>query len=434
MTPTNTAIASPAPAPLPTWTPVPTPAPNGIFVDPNRALGPISPLVFGSNYGPWVSLRPETLPLAEEMGVTLLRWPGGAWGDQNTVTPLQVDQFVALSQRLGAEPYIHVRFLGGAPKAAAELVRYANVENAYNIRFWSIGNEPSLFEAAGDGWNAEEFAAEWRDFAEAMKAVDPSILLLGPETHQFNGTPNVDPKDSVGNDWLRTFLAVNGDLVDVVTVHRYPFPNNAERSSAKPEELLAESEHWNELVRRLREVVRVETGRDLPVGITEFNSHWSNAAGGATTPDSFLSALWLGDVLARLIQERVEYANQFVLVSGTASGHGVLGPYAARPPYYVYSLYRQFGEEQLLASSSEPWINVVAARRADGALTVVLINRKGEDVTLPLTIEGMDSATTVEVILFDSAHNAESLGERTLEPSGEITLPAESITLLIVRQ
>lgn len=68
-----------------------------------------------------------------------------------------------------------------------------------------------------------------------------------------------------------------------------------------PEELLTGSPHWNQIVRNLREVVRNETGRDRPIGFTEFNSHWSNAAGGATMPDSFLSPLWLGDVLARQV-------------------------------------------------------------------------------------------------------------------------------------
>lgn len=407
------------------------PEPVGIVVDPSVDRGVISPYVFGSNYGPWVSLRPETLPLAEVMGVTMLRWPGGAWGDANTVTPLQVDQFVALARRLGAEPYIHVRFLDSTPEAAAELVRYANVEKGYNIRFWSIGNEPSLFEAAGDGWNAVEFAAAWRAFAEAMKAVDPSILLLGPEIHQFNGTPNVDPRDSAANDWLRTFLAANGDLVDVVTVHRYPFPNNAERTSATPEALLADSEQWNGLVRRLREVVRAETGRDLPVGITEFNSHWSNAAGGKTTSDSFLSALWLGDVLARLIQERVEYANQFVLASGVAQGHGIFEPYRPRPPYYVYLLYKQFGSQQVAATSDDPAVTAIAAQRDDGALTMMLINRSPKAITLPLTIAGLEAAVTGEVFLFDSTHNAESVGAQSLEPGGEITLSAESITLVV---
>ncbi len=411
----------------------PSPQKQGVFIDPTNEIGPISPFLFGSNYGPWVSLRPETLPLAEEMGVRHLRWPGGAWGDENTVTPLQVDQFVTLARRLGAEPYIHVRFPNSSPEQAAALVRYANVEKGYAIRFWSIGNEPSLYEAMGKGWNAEEFATAWRAFAEAMKAVDPTIQLLGPEIHQFTGAEDVDPKDSAGRDWLRTFLAVHGDLVDIVTVHRYPFPNNVERTSATPEDLLADSPRWNQIVRNLRAVVRNETGRDLPIGFTEFNSHWSNAAGGATTPDSFLSALWLGDVLARLIQERVDVADYFLLVSGMAQGHGALTPYAPRPAYYVYRLYRMFGDHQVAASSSESWVNAVAARRADGALTLLLINRKDEAIPLPLHVEGA-SSLRVDVYRFDDEHRAELVETAQLDLPAMIEAPARSMTLWVMQE
>jgi len=91
-------------------------------------------------------LRPETLPLAEAAGLTVLRYPGGEWGDQNDLKGYQIDQFVALARKMGAEPMIHVRLPGSTPEQAASLVRYANVEKGYNIKYWAIGNEPSLYQ------------------------------------------------------------------------------------------------------------------------------------------------------------------------------------------------------------------------------------------------------------------------------------------------
>ncbi len=410
--PTETPVpstATPAPTPLPTVTPIPTAVPNVLFVDAAQSLGPISPLVYGSNYGPWVPLRPETLPLAEASGITILRWPGGNWGDQNDVQPYQIDQLMTIARLIGAEGYIHVRFPNSTPEKAAALVKYANIDKDYQIRYWSIGNEPSLYENAGEPWDAESYAAEWRKFAEAMRAVDPTILLVGPEIHQFNGTPNVDPKDSRGRDWLRTFLSANADLVDIVSVHRYPFPNNAERTSAKPAEILAESENWNGLIRNLRAAVRESTGRDLPIAITEWNSHWTNAISGETTPDSFLSALWLGDVLGRLIQERVDLVNQFAIASGE-NGFGILGRFEARPAYAVYLLYKAFGQELLYASADAPGISLYAARRADGALTVIAINRTETETTLPLQLHGFTPSAPAETLRFDAEHRAESGG------------------------
>jgi len=421
--------------PLPTWTPIPTPAPGVLHVDASADLGTINPAVFGSNFGPWVALRPETLPLAETSGVTVLRFPGGAWGDQNDLQAYQIDQFVDLARRMGAEPYIHVRFLHSSPGVAAGIVQYANVVKGYNIRYWSIGNEPSLYEAEGEPWPAAEFAAEWRRFALSMRAVDPDILLVGPETHQFNGTPAVDPRDSTGADWLRTFLEVNGDLVDIVSVHRYPFPNNARRTSASPAELLANSAEWSQIPRNLRAAVREVTGRDLPIAITEFNSHWSNSISGATTPDSFLSALWLGDVLGRLLRERVELANQFLLASGGESGFGLLARTEPRPAFFVYQLYKQFGDSLVYSAAGAPGVSLYVARRtADNALTLMAINLNEEAVTLPLQLTGFTPAGDAQVWRFDAEHDAEQVEDQPLADGTEITLPPQSMTLFVVHE
>src|SRR5688500_1651900 len=58
---------SPAATLFPTSTAVPTPVPGTLFVDPGVDLGPISPLVHGTNYGPWVALPFQMLPDAQEL-------------------------------------------------------------------------------------------------------------------------------------------------------------------------------------------------------------------------------------------------------------------------------------------------------------------------------------------------------------------------------
>ena len=425
------ALASP-PVPLATWTPLPAVAVDGLFVDPAIDLGAISPLIFGTNYGPWVSLRPETLPLAYDSSLPLIRYPGGEWGDANKLQSYQIDQLVDLARKMDAEPYIHVRFRDSTPAEAAATVRYANLERGYAIQYWSIGNEPSLYEGRGLAWDAERFSHTWREFAAAMRAVDPSILLIGPEIHQWAGRSDVDPKDSVGRDWLRTFLQINGDIVDIVSIHRYPFPNNAERTPATADALRANAQEWTQIIRRLRDVIRSETGRDLPVAITEMNSHWSQAVSGAATPDSHLSAIWLGDVLGRLILERVDMVAHFLLVSGAESGFGILQRYGPRPAYYTYQMYKQFGDQLHFAATDDPLVTVYAASRADGAMTVLLINLKDEEVTKPLHIAGLADGTAANSVRFDQEHDAEADGTIVLGATTDITLSPESMTLLVI--
>ena len=85
------------------------------------------------------------LPQVYDSGVTILRFPAGAWGDHNNVTNLQIDQFIDFIHKVGAKAMFNVRLFGGTPEQAAEMVRYTNIERKYNIQYWAIGNEPTLY-------------------------------------------------------------------------------------------------------------------------------------------------------------------------------------------------------------------------------------------------------------------------------------------------
>ncbi|MBE3086105.1 MAG: hypothetical protein IMZ64_07805, partial [Bacteroidetes bacterium] len=54
------------------------PVPGGVFyIHPDITMGKISPLVYGVNHGPWAIITEKTLPLAQEAGITMIRFPGG---------------------------------------------------------------------------------------------------------------------------------------------------------------------------------------------------------------------------------------------------------------------------------------------------------------------------------------------------------------------
>src|SRR5215208_3795544 len=179
------ATVLPTPTLLATPTIIPTPLPDTLFVDPSVSLGPISPLVYGSNYGPWLVVSFDMLSAAYESGVTILRFPAGAWGDHNDVKAYHIDQFMDFANKTGVAAIFSVRLLGGTPEQAAELVRYTNLERKYNVQYWNIGNEPTLYngelKSKGETYDTDRFNQEWRTFAEAMKKVDPTIKLVGPE-------------------------------------------------------------------------------------------------------------------------------------------------------------------------------------------------------------------------------------------------------------
>ena len=188
-----------------------------------------------------------------DMGVKYLRYPGGEKSDlymfstppyeksQPTVSrtigledypgmfsddkgnlvydPLDFDEFMQICDSLKAEPVIVVaadRYLlpaekGKRPANREELIRhaagwvhYANIKKKYDIRYWMIGNE---------SWNknninstADIYAQDVIDFSKAMKAVDPSILII----------PNGD-----NEEFFKAVITKAGDYIDHLSVSNY---------------------------------------------------------------------------------------------------------------------------------------------------------------------------------------------------------------------
>jgi alpha-L-arabinofuranosidase len=348
---------------------------------------------------------------------------------------------MAFAQKVGATAMFHVRLLGGTPEQAAEMVRYTNIEKKYNVEYWAIGNEPTLFhdelKNRGESYDAKQFTQEWREFALAMKEVDPTIKFVGPEVHQFSyalaNTTNYDltvATDRQGRFWMDEFLRENGDLVDVVSIHRYPFPRTQVSGGPTIDELRQNVYEWDKIIVRLREKIHEHTGRDLPIAVTEFNSAYDKSVGSDATPDSHLNAIWLADVLGRMIKNGVFMANHWMLTSkGGYGGWGLVGNADVYPSYHVYQLYKKFGNELVYSSSDDSDLSIYAARREDGTLTVIVINLSLEEKTKAFRIEGQ-APVRAEAWLFDPSHKAENLGE--VDISNNITVPPQSMTLYII--
>ncbi|MBN1201564.1 MAG: hypothetical protein JXJ20_06885 [Anaerolineae bacterium] len=402
----------------------------GLAVDAGQVIGPISPYVYGSNFGPLQVVPVDLIEQAKVSGVSMLRFPGGRWGDQNNIRHEQIDAFMRTCELVGAEPSIHVRLEGGTPEAAAELVQYTNVEKGYDVKYWAIGNEPNLF----DDYTTEDLNREWRPIAEAMLEVDPNIILIGPDTSQYSGNPDTDPRDPEGRDWVREFLLANGDLVDIVAVHRYPFPRSMSNPIITIDDLRQNVTEWNLILPALRAVIKETTGRDdIPVAVTEANSHWSSSIGGEATPDSFYNAIWWADVLGRLIQDQSVIVNYFDFQShGGRGGWGLLARYEVRPTYYTYQLYQHFGTELVFSESTVADLSIYAALRDDGALTLLVVNLADDPQTSSLEVANFEITGPAEVWRLDAEHMAEQLDDEDL--SGfEITVPGQSATLYILQ-
>lgn len=389
-----------------------------------KAVGTINPRVYGANYGPWAVVSPDMLPKAWDSGLTFIRYPGGRWGDENNLDDYHLSLLSALVKKGNMEPTINIRLEKGTPGQAVALVQKINGDLKLGVTYWAIGNEPDIYDQP----DVTENSKQWRAIALAMKGVDPSIKLIGPEVSQFPFDDSPDSYLQARADWVRDFLKVNGDLVDVVTVHRYPFPKALNAPATTPAELLANVRQWDGLIPALRKLIRETLGRDLPVGITEVNSSWTSSGGGLATPDTFYNAIWWAGVLGTLINQQTDMVTYFNLyTSNEAGSYGMLSRYAPRPTYYVYQMYKRFGTTLYESQSADPELIVIAAKRESGEMSVIVVNLSESAKTFTLTPATALSRTT-EVWRFDAEHQAEKLSE-TPQPDGLFSLPRQSITL-----
>jgi hypothetical protein len=414
--------------PYPTFAPSTTPEPGLIVVDAAQNLGNISPLVYGSNVGPWQSITKADVELIKNAGFTIFRFPGGNYVDENAPSQSALDEFIDLCRQANVEPMVQVKLVNSTPEAAAEMVEYANKSKSYGIKYWSIGNEPSLYWGQRNiaGYDTAVFNEEWREFALAMKAVDPSILLLGPEIHQYTGMPGDAIVDIHYKDWMKEFLLANGDLVDIVAFHRYPFGT----FDPFPDELIRSSEEWDKIIPNLKQLILATTGRDIPIAVTEVNSNWSSRSGKDTTPDSLLNAIWWADSLGRMINQDVAIVNQFALDG--AGGWALLGSGKPRFSYYVYLIYKEFGDQRIYSSSGIQGISAYAAIRKDGTLSLILVNRNTVQTRVNIDLRNFSYSSPARQFLLDSTHLSEEISPIVLKDLLSTGLPALSVTLLII--
>lgn len=247
-----------------------------ISIDASHQIKKISPNSLGINVnylmdGTYISpgTQEATSKTLKTMGMTMIRYPGGeksdnyGWSsfpfnkpqpkmlltgncqwpsgdgrfvedDGITCKPevLDFDEFIEMCQQVNAEPIIvcayDAAYYGGQEGSdnpcgekptrqqlienAREWVRYANKTKNYQVKYWSIGNE-SWNDCTYNGCvDADQYAADVIEFANEMRAVDPSIKVIA------NGN---------GTGWWRSLLQNTeaANAIDYLGVSCYPVFN-----------------------------------------------------------------------------------------------------------------------------------------------------------------------------------------------------------------
>lgn len=362
----------------------------------------MSPRFFGQNYWSWVPSWGDAVASVEtqtqELKLRFLR-AGGANNDKQEPTPFtlaEIDDFVTFAQTVGSEPLLQVPLIkniaGDAATAqdAADLVTYVNVTKGYGIKYFSIGNEPDLYEEQSlrdKDYDAVAFCAEFREFATAMRAVDPNIKFVGPD---------LSWKYMVDNDWLTPFLENCGDVVDVVAVHRYPLqPTDCTAAKA-----YGDVAGYRRVLTRLRKVMSSTGQAEKPLAITEANITWDGDPAKSkleASPGTFPAAMWVADNLGASLEGQLDSISYWSLSEGWTLGF--FDGTEPRPAFHVLKLFStQFGSEVLTVTGAPTNVSVYSGHDNDTARTSLFVLNKASD-PLELSVDFVDLPRTESVAL-----------------------------------
>ena len=426
--------------------------------------------------------RPDLIETTRDLGPTLIRWGGCLssyyrWregvGPREARVPMinllwgglesnQVGtaEFCDFCRQVGADPLLSVNFeadgrrrwahpaksglRAAGPDEAAEWVAYCNQRDhalrrahghsqPYDVRLWQIGNETSYDP---DGYDLETTIVRTRAFAEAMRASDPTIQLIGWGD----------------NDWAAPMVEALGDTLDYVAFHHMFRAGSRDPESPLRDNVYREDPDrtWTHLMNAYREpaekLARVRSqveGSGTPLALTECHfslpgrnrcevlSSW---AAGVANARILHTHERNGDVLgiATLADFCGTRWNVNAVMLPMPSGHAFMMPVAR-----VMSLYRHHvGEEALAVTDAPPALDVTASRTGDRVFLHVANTDRTMPVTARLAVEGLTvgTARAFEIAAppeFEvMAHTAEVLApvERALPADGVWTFPAASVT------
>jgi hypothetical protein len=275
---------------------------------------------------------------------SLIRY-GGIIVDRDKPTNAQYLKIIDSVRANGMEPVIQVPYNAGQYTAqqAAAVVTYINVTMGRHVKYWIISNEPNL----GFGYtNASQIANYFKPFASAMKNVDPSILIVGPEVawldqNIMNGLTNPGgPDDITGKD------ASGRYYLDVISFHTYPFSGGQTRTDlitklTSSGGLQSNLTYLNSKVAACNSFHGRTGASVLKTAITEANVDYQNPTSdniNGLGVNSFIGGQFMAEMFGIGLKNSVDFINVWSVIEGNGLGYMDNSTGKKKPLYYHFKM------------------------------------------------------------------------------------------------
>ncbi|NUR89906.1 MAG: alpha-N-arabinofuranosidase, partial [Nonomuraea sp.] len=369
-----------------------------LTLDPAFTIAPVEPRLFGSfveHMGRCVytgifepghpsadadGFRADVLELVRELGVTLVRYPGGnfvsnhRWEDgvgprdQRPTTldlawrsiednSFGLNEFMAWAAKAGVEPMMALNLGTRGVADALRLVEYATypggtrmselrrahgVDKPHDIRLWCLGNELDGPWQMGHK-TAREYGRLAAETARALKRLDPGLALVACGSSN-SSIPTF-------GTWEAEVLAETYDLVDYISLHAYYDPSDGDTDS-----FLASAADMDHMIGSIAATAdhvaaRLRSPKRLKLSFDEWNVWYQSRFGGESSlewarhprliEDSYdvTDAVVVGSLLITLLRnaDRVGVACQAQLAN-------VIGPIMTEPggPSWRQTIFHPF--------------------------------------------------------------------------------------------
>jgi alpha-L-arabinofuranosidase len=392
------------------------PSPIHVNVNASQTLRAADARWFGLNTAIWDGYfdTTSTSNALSELGTSILRFPGGSLSDEyhwatgksgtNTwAWGTTFNNFVHIATNAGVQAMITVNYGTGTPQEAAAWVRHANFTNHFNFKNWEIGNECYGTWETDTNVNPHDpytYAVRAAQYIAQMKTADATIKIGLPVVTGEDSSANGYTSHPIYNSrtgtthygWTPVVLATLKSLgvtPDFLVHHVYPqYQNDSDQT------LLQASANWANDAADLRQQITDyfgTAGTNLEILCTENNADAGNQGRQST---SIVNGLYLADSLAQLMKTEINAFIWWDLRNGSDTAGdfnsllygwrnngdlGIIGGSNTRyPVFYSFKLMQYLarpGDTVLNATSDYFLLSTYAARKANGALSLLVINK-----------------------------------------------------------
>ncbi|MEZ4699091.1 MAG: alpha-L-arabinofuranosidase C-terminal domain-containing protein [Rhodothermales bacterium] len=416
--------------------------------------------------GDWV-LRDDVIEALRAIKIPNLRWPGGCfadyyhwmdgigpradrptivnnlWGGVTEDNSFGTHEFMALIDRLGADPVVVGNVGSGTVQEMSQWWEYMNHpgvspmadlrrengrDTPWNVRFWGVGNESW---GCGGNMRPEFYADQYKRYATYL--------------HRYGDVRPFRIATGAGSDdyaWTEVMMRDAGEMIDGLDIHNYTLNGTWAKkgpavgfSEAEWFELMQRALQQDDLVSRHATIMdRYDPEKRVWLIMGEWGT-WHEREPGST-PGFLYQQNTLRDALVAAISlnifnshaDRVKMANIAQTVNVLQAMILTRGEQLIlTPTYHVFALYTAHHDATLLPihldagaytyeDQSLPALSASASKQTDGSILITIANidpHQARDVAID--VRGLDVRSVSGRILNGAAMDAHNTFERPNE-------------------